>query len=546
MIIKKIISILLILLILLPVLSLFSCHKHQINSSFVMPEEFDTSKTYEITFWAKNESNLTQVEVYSQIIKDFEAIYPNIKVKIVHFTSYPDIYNQVITNIATNTTPNVCITYPDHIATYLEGENVVVPLDELISNDKYGLGGNVVKFDSTKVEEIIPEFLDEGKINGVQYALPFMRSTEACYINKDLIESLGFTIPDILTWEYIWEVSEYAMSLGKDENGNFIANNQMVLVPFTYKSTDNMMISMLKQLNAPYSTDDGKIEIFNDTTKSLLNEIAAHRKSKAFNTKDNSDGIYPADFLNRGQCIFAIDSTAGATWMGSNAPQLDIDSSEIVQFETVVRPIPQYDADNPQMISQGPSICIFNKRDNDEVLASWLFAQFLLTNQAQISYSQTEGYLPVTSKAHSSAEYQDYLSRAGENNDLYYDVKIESARMLLENISNTFTTPVFNGSASLRNAAGQLIELTVSSVDKGREINDAFFELLKSTVTSLYKLDQPQSNEDNNSLNTKKPELGELPIESKILLTTLCVIWIALGIYWVVSHVKSKKNVDFS
>ena len=65
------------------------------------------------------------------------------------------------------------------------------------------------------------------------------------------------------------------------------------------------------------------------------------------------------------------------------------------------------------MISQGPSICIFNKSDPQEVLASWLFTQYLLTNDVQIAYSQTEGYVPVTSKAQASAEYQDYLSRAG-------------------------------------------------------------------------------------------------------------------------------------
>ncbi len=29
---------------------------------------------------------------------------------------------------------------------------------------------------------------------------------------------------------------------------------------------------------------------------------------------------YPGNFFNAGQCIFAIDSTAGATWIGTNAP----------------------------------------------------------------------------------------------------------------------------------------------------------------------------------------------------------------------------------
>ena len=78
------------------------------------------------------------------------------------------------------------------------------------------------------------------------------------------------------------------------------------------------------------------------------------------------------------------------------------------------------------MISQGPSICIFNKKDSQEVLASWLFAQFLLTDEVQTAYAKTEGYIPVTGKARESAEYQDYLSRAGEDNEEHYEVKVNS------------------------------------------------------------------------------------------------------------------------
>ena len=54
-----------------------------------------------------------------------------------------------------------------------------------------------------------------------------------------------------------------------------------------------------------------------------------------------------------------------------------------------------------------PSICIFNKEDPQEVLASWLFTQYLLTNSVQVAYSQTEGYVPVSVMAQESPEYQD-------------------------------------------------------------------------------------------------------------------------------------------
>ena len=204
-------------------------------------------------------------------------------------------------------------------------------------------------------------------------------------------------------------------------------NGQDVMIPFIYKSTDNMMIQMLYQQGAGYSSETGDIQIFNDTTEDILYTIADHAGTRAFSTFKISG--YPANFLNAGQCVFAIDSTAGATWMGTDAPLVDISEESVVDFNIEVMTIPQYDPQNPKMISQGPSLCIFNKEDPQEVLASWLFTQYLLTNDVQIDYSGTEGYVPVTLDAQESDEYQDYLSRAGEDNDTYYDVKIKAASL---------------------------------------------------------------------------------------------------------------------
>ena len=69
--------------------------------------------------------------------------------------------------------------------------------------------------------------------------------------------------------------------------------------------------------------------------------------------------------------------------MGAGAPLSDIAEDARVDFETEIMPIPQFDPEHPQMISQGPSVCIFNKEDPGEVMASWLFTQYLLTNQVR-------------------------------------------------------------------------------------------------------------------------------------------------------------------
>lgn len=501
-------------------LVLCGCHGSREQNAFAVPDTFDEGREYEITFWAKNDTNKNQVAIYEQSIEDFEALYPGIHVNLRLYTDYGKIYNDVITNIATGTTPNVCITYPDHIATYLTGSNCVAPLDALFADEKYGFGGSELRYDGPDAEEMIPQFLQECAFGGAHYAIPYMRSTEACYVNKTYVEALGYQVPDVLTWDFVWEVSEAATA--KNADGTYKVNGQNVLIPFLYKSTDNMMIQLLAQAGAGYSTASGDIQLFNDTTRGILKTVAQHTKSGAFSTFKISG--YPANFLNAGQCIFAVDSTAGSTWMGSDAPLVDIDREKLVQFETEVRMIPQLDPENPKMISQGPSVCVFNKDDPQEVLASWLFAQYLLTNEVQIAYAQTEGYVPVTAKAQNSAAYQDYLAREGEDNEAHYAVKLQASKLLLEHTGDTFVTAVFNGSASLRNAAGQLIEDTTKATRRKQTVDDAFLDSLYSEMTSLYRLDQV-------SAGGGKADLGPLPGTAKALLGTLAAAWALIGLY---------------
>ena len=531
---KKIVCLFLILTLLF---TMAACHGGVEREKFSLPDTFDTSRQYEITFWAKNDTNKTQVDIYRKAIADFEKCYPNIKVNLTLYTNYGDIYKDVITNLATDTTPNVCITYPDHIATYLAGSNTVVPLDELMVDEKYGLGGSELKYNGPT--EIVPRFAEEGKINGATYAIPYMRSTEACYVNKTYVEKLGFELPETLTWDFIWEVSEAATA--KNADGTYKVNGQTVMIPFIYKSTDNMMISYLKQADAPYSKDDGTVELFNDTTKDFLYDIADATKAGAFSTFKISG--YPANFLNAGQCIFAIDSTAGATWMGAGAPLIDIPEDKRVNFETEVMMIPQLDPEHPQMISQGPSICVFNKEDPQEVLASWLFAQFMLTDEVQIAYAQTEGYLPVTVDAQNNPEYVDYLSRGGEDNQLYYDVKLKATHLMLDNIPNTFVTPVFNGSASLRDAAGHLIESVTKSTRRKKTVNNQFLEDLFVETAALNRLDQITVVGGNTEDGSRqKPPLNPMPTESIILLCSLGGVWIGLGVWYFSDLWKRKRK----
>ena len=181
---------------------------------------------------------------------------------------------------------------------------------------------------------------------------------------------------------------------------------------------------------------------------------------------------------------------------------------------------------------------MFNKDDPQEVLASWLFAQYLLSNEVQIAYSQTEGYIPVTSKAQKDEAYQDYLSRAGEDNSTYYDVKINAAELLLDHMEDTFVTPVFNGSVSLRDAAGQMIENVTKSVRRKAVVDEAYMEDLFGQMVSLYHLNLDGSG----GLAGGKKELGALPAEARALIICLILAWAGMGAYLLCSNIRKRRR----
>ena len=146
----------------------------------------------------------------------------------------------------------------------------------------------------------------------------------------------------------------------------------------------------------------------------------------------------------------------------------------------------------------------------------------------------------MTLKAQSSEVYRDYLSRKGEDNDLYYGIKIDAAELLIANTQNTFVTPVFNGSASLREAAGQLIEETAKAVRRKKTVDDAFIDDTFAKVTSLKHLDQ--IGERAGDVAGAKKELGPLPSTSVFLLTALIAAWVIIAAFFLRDLVRKRKK----
>ena len=61
---KKILSLVLALAL---CMTLFAgCHGAKRMEAFVIPENFDMEREYTVTFWAKNDTNVTQTNIYKK------------------------------------------------------------------------------------------------------------------------------------------------------------------------------------------------------------------------------------------------------------------------------------------------------------------------------------------------------------------------------------------------------------------------------------------------------------------------------------------------
>jgi multiple sugar transport system substrate-binding protein len=326
-------------------------------------------------------------------------------------------------------------------------------------------------------DEIFKHLLDLTCIDENFFAVPFMHSSQICYINKTYVEKLGYEIPDVLTWNFILEVSSAAIK--KDsESGLYEINNGKTMIPISCKNPSDLILGLLNE-NGVNSIFDKENSEFNDTARQVFSYIE-DMISKGLLTTFAQSG-YPSNLFVEGKCIFAFDSSAESTWFGTDAPNSDV--LERIDFKTVVRNIPCKSFQHLTNYEQGLYFCAINNNNADKIFATWLFTKFLLSEDVQIAFSQTEGYLPSSSAIISSERFKEYITKSGLNNNLYYEVKIDSLKELQESIFNSKLCD-----KKTEDIYSWLINTICRDVKNGKILDDTYYQNLFETLKNLYKI----------------------------------------------------------
>ena len=171
-----------------------------------------------------------------------------------------------------------------------------------------------------------------------------------------------------------------------------------------------------------------------------------------------------------------IGSTGGASYQ---QPPVDNDGNPM--FETAMTTPPQVDVNNPKVISQGPSLCIFKDENPQEVVASWLFVKFLTTNQAfQAEFSMKSGYAPVIKSVQENETYQKWLDGANG----YTNLTAMSVKLALAQEKAYYVSPAFNGSSKAREQVGLLMSDIM--VNEEADIDAVIDRLFKKAIDECW------------------------------------------------------------
>ena len=423
--------------------------------------EFDTNTPVTITFYHTMGESLRAV--LDKYIVEFNKLYPNITVKHDQVGGYDDVRERIKTEITVGDQPNIAYCYPDHVALYNLAQ-AVQTLDSLIAATE-----TVTRADGTteqlgltqaQIDNFIDGYYAEGKAFGddKMYTLPMSKSTEVLYYNKDFFEKNKLKVPT--TWDELEETCKKILEI--DPN----------CIPLGYDSESNWFITMCEQLNTPYTSATGEHFLFdNETNRNFVARFREWYKKGYVTTQEISGGYTSALFTmnpaETGNCYMCIGSSAGANH------QIPDNDDGSFKFEVGIASIPQANAENPKVISQGPSLCIFKKDNPQEVLASWLFVKYLTTTvDFQAEFGMTSGYVPVLENVTDNAVYAEELANANG----YEGLPLLATKVCLEQMDAYYTSPAFNGSSAARDEVGKLMRvcLTTSETDAVAAIKKAF------------------------------------------------------------------------
>ena len=396
-----------------------ACSKSNNSSSSDKIPSKITKKTT-VVFWHGMVG--VQQSTLQKLTQEFEKQNPKINVKLESQGSYNDLQAKINSTLQSpNNLPTITQAYPGWLWNAAQNK-MLVNLTPYINNKNVGWG-------SAKASDIRTELLDDAKIKGTQYGIPFNKSIETLTYNEDMFKKYGIKkVPT--TMEELKNASE---TIYKKSNHKVVGAG--------FDSLSNYYVLGMKDNGVNFND---KIDFSGSTSKKVINYYADGIKKGYFRVA-GSEHYLSGPFANEKVAMF-IGTSAGEGFVKQGV-------GNKFTYNVAARP-------GKYTMQQGTDIYMFNHASADQKAAAFKYIKFLVSKSSQLKWSNATGYIPVNNAVINSKEYKN-------NTDLKLPAKLSSSMKYL------YSVPVEKNSNATYSQLNCIMQTILSAAQKNQNVNNA-------------------------------------------------------------------------
>lgn len=322
----------------------------------------------QITVW--HEYTKKNLDAFNDLIGQFEAAHPTIKVTQVASTNYDALFQKLQSAVFAGNPPTLAQSYESWVQQFSTKNNAIEDLGPYVSGS-HGLS-------SADIKDFYSSLWADGQLNGKRLMMPFSKSDIVLYYNPAILSKYGVTTAP-KTWD------EFAVDCAKVTQ---ISNGRATQWGTTYQVDESTWYAwehewgntVLDARNkAAFGTSKGAEPV------SFFANLAKKKQIVVSGTQNYQD---QADF-DAGKTAFDIGTSAGLSYELAGAK---------AGVQVKEAPLPAGPVGRATELFGAP-LTMFSKATSEQKQAAWLFLTFI-TQPAQTAYwSMHTGYMPVRRSA---------------------------------------------------------------------------------------------------------------------------------------------------
>ncbi len=265
-------------------------------------------------------------------------------------------------------------------------------------------------FTQEEKDRYVADFLADDVFEGERLLLlPIVKSTEVFYLNatgwEEFAKESNYSVDGLGTWEGIYDAARAYYQWTDAQTPEQAGDGRSFM---GFDSVANYIIVGNKQLGVDIIDAKGNQVILD---RKVLNRVFSNYYNGFSLGYFNAISKFRSDDIKAGGLISYVGSTSGAayfpTWIEEDNQQIDID------FLPLAYPV--FEGGEAYAIQQGASMCIAKASEQEEE-GSALFLKWFTSEEENITFAMSSGYLPVQQSAYSSVEFENALVEMEQGN----------------------------------------------------------------------------------------------------------------------------------